>query len=93
MSTTSNAYVSQNVNRIQPPYYAESTRKNIFYAQEMTLTEETVEQVYWKKKLTTNILPIQGAYEKCTLCHVVIPWLSYVKCVISIWVESQPQRS
>jgi hypothetical protein len=46
MSTTSNAYVSQNVNRIQPPYYAESTRKNIFYAQEMTLTEETVEQVY-----------------------------------------------
>jgi len=66
--------------------------KNISYVQEMTLTEETVEQVYWKK-LTTNILPIQGAYENFTLCHEVIPWLSYVTCVISTWVESQPQRS
>jgi len=46
MSITSNAYVSQNVYRIQPLYYAESTKKNISYAQEMTLTEETVEQVY-----------------------------------------------
>lgn len=49
MRITSNIYVSQNVYCIQPLYYAESTRKNISYAREMTPTEETVEQVYWKK--------------------------------------------
>jgi hypothetical protein len=46
MSITSSIYVGQNVYCIQPLYYAESTRKNISHAQEMTPTEETVEQVY-----------------------------------------------
>jgi hypothetical protein len=49
MSITNNINVSQNVYCIQSFYYAESTRKNISYAQEMTRTEETVEQVYRKK--------------------------------------------
>jgi hypothetical protein len=48
MSITSNIYVSQNVYCVPPLYYAESTRKNISYAQEMTPTEEIVKQVYWK---------------------------------------------
>jgi len=48
MSITSNIRVSQNVYCIQPLYYAESTRKIISYVQEMTSTEETLEQVYGK---------------------------------------------
>ena len=37
--------------------------KNISYAQEMTPTEETVEQVYWKPK-KIHILPIQLGLRK-----------------------------
>jgi hypothetical protein len=46
MHITSNVYASQNVYCIQPFYYADSARKNIFYAREMTPTEEAVEQFY-----------------------------------------------